>query len=158
MPELRALSIRQPWAWAIATQEKDVENRSWQTHYRGLIAVHASRRLDEDAVIPAPAAAEALQVLRAEVTLAHRLTPSAEHMRLGRIVAVAEITGCHEDGECEREWGFCSPWAQRFQWHWQLSGVRPLAEPVPCKGALGLWRVPDDIESAIRAQLEASRA
>ncbi len=31
----------------------------------------------------------------------------------------------------------------------------PLAEPVPCRGALGLWRVPDDVESAVRAQLEA---
>ena len=52
----------------------------------------------------------------------------------------------------------CSKWAQIDQWHWQLANVRPLAEPVPAKGALGLWKVPDDIESAVRGQLEAADA
>jgi ASCH domain len=30
-----ALSVRQPWAWAIVSGYKDVENRSWPTNYRG---------------------------------------------------------------------------------------------------------------------------
>jgi hypothetical protein len=30
-----ALSVRQPWAWLIVNGYKDVENRSWTTHYRG---------------------------------------------------------------------------------------------------------------------------
>jgi hypothetical protein len=32
---LRALSIQPPWAWAIAHSDKRIENRSWQTSYRG---------------------------------------------------------------------------------------------------------------------------
>jgi hypothetical protein len=36
-----ALSVRQPWAWAIVSGYKDVENRSWPTNYRG-----PGRRLD----------------------------------------------------------------------------------------------------------------
>jgi len=42
-----ALSVRQPWAWAIIFGGKDVENRSWQAvnhglKCRGRVAVHAS--------------------------------------------------------------------------------------------------------------------
>jgi ASCH domain-containing protein len=36
-----ALSIRQPWAWAICAGCKDVENRSWNTKHRGPFVVHA---------------------------------------------------------------------------------------------------------------------
>lgn len=40
---MKALSIRQPWAWLIATGKKQVENRTWRTHYRGTVAIQASR-------------------------------------------------------------------------------------------------------------------
>jgi hypothetical protein len=45
---LRALSVRQPWAWAILFAGKDIENRSWQAVNHGLtvrgeIALHAAK-------------------------------------------------------------------------------------------------------------------
>jgi hypothetical protein len=45
-----ALSVRQPWAWAIIHAGKDIENRSWQAtnparQVRGRVAVHASSGL-----------------------------------------------------------------------------------------------------------------
>jgi hypothetical protein len=46
--KIRALTIRQPWAWAIAKGYKDVENRSWQTKYKGLFLIHAAMRCDPD--------------------------------------------------------------------------------------------------------------
>jgi hypothetical protein len=49
----------------------------------------------------------------------------------------------------------CSQWAVRGQFHITLTKVRPLAEPIPCRGALGLWRLPEDVEKAVRKQLEA---
>jgi hypothetical protein len=39
------------------------------------------------------------------------------------------------------------------QWHWELTDVRPLAGPVPCRGAQRLWGLPIDVEAAARAQL-----
>lgn len=47
LPRL-ALSVRQPWAWAIIHAGKDIENRSWQAvnhglRRRGPICVHAAR-------------------------------------------------------------------------------------------------------------------
>jgi hypothetical protein len=46
-PPLKALSVRQPWAWAIMSAGKDIENRSWQAMNHGLavrgdIVIHAS--------------------------------------------------------------------------------------------------------------------
>ena len=44
-----ALSIRQPWAWAIVRAGKDIENRSWPTKVRGRILIHAAQKMtDED--------------------------------------------------------------------------------------------------------------
>jgi len=40
---MKALSIRQPWAWLIIHGGKDIENRTWLTKYRGRILVHASQ-------------------------------------------------------------------------------------------------------------------
>lgn len=45
---MKALSVRQPWAWAIVAGLKPVENRTWQTNYRGPLLIHAGRRDDPD--------------------------------------------------------------------------------------------------------------
>lgn len=40
---MRILTVRQPWASLIVAGVKDIENRTWTTPYRGLIAILASR-------------------------------------------------------------------------------------------------------------------
>lgn len=39
---MKALSIKQPWASLIAHGIKDIENRTWKTHFRGRIYIHVS--------------------------------------------------------------------------------------------------------------------
>lgn len=49
---MKAISIRQPWAWLIVNGYKDIENRTWDTKYRGMVLIHASKgikRADYDA-------------------------------------------------------------------------------------------------------------
>lgn len=41
---MKALSIKQPWALLIANGIKDIENRTWRTHFRGKIYIHASAK------------------------------------------------------------------------------------------------------------------
>lgn len=41
---MKALSLHQPWASAIALGLKHLETRSWATSYRGPLAIHAARR------------------------------------------------------------------------------------------------------------------
>jgi hypothetical protein len=43
-----ALSIQQPWPWAMFNLDKDIENRGWYTNVRGRVLIHAGKRLDRD--------------------------------------------------------------------------------------------------------------
>lgn len=153
---MKALTVQQPYADAIAHGPKRVENRTRRTYHRGLLAIHAGLAVDWLATHRAWAAAGLVPYV-----------PRAPHRRwtaslvLGAVVAVADVTGCHWHSDClapRRQSGIwqtlrCSEWAARDGFHWVLENVRSLPEPVPCKGALGLWPLPDDVESAVRAQL-----
>ena len=154
--EIRALTIKQPWAGAITFGGKRVENRSWPTAYRGLLAIHAGVSVDWDAAEMAwPAAG-----LAPYVAGAPRKAWTAS-FPLGAVVAVAELTGCHTRYHICNPTGIpqtvCSDWAQWGQCHWLLANVRPLPRPVPCKGMLGLWRLPEDVEKAVREQIGEDR-
>jgi hypothetical protein len=113
MTDIRALTIRQPWAALIAQGTKRVENRTWGTAWRGTLLIHAGKSAD-------PYPDDVARVNGTDVRSA--------------IVAVATLADIHV---CD---GACSPWAEAGRHHWVLSDVRPVAEPVPYMGALGLWR------------------
>jgi len=40
-----ALSIRQPWAWLVVNGHKRLENRTWETRFRGGILIHTGQRV-----------------------------------------------------------------------------------------------------------------
>lgn len=86
---MKALSIRQPWAWLIVNGYKDIENRNWDTKYRGQVLIHASSKRPTKSEVES-----AREILRqtAGWEVAIRM-PSAEHYELGGIVGVATITG-----------------------------------------------------------------
>lgn len=42
---MKALSVKQPWAYLIPARIKDIENRNWRTHFRGKVYIHASAKL-----------------------------------------------------------------------------------------------------------------
>ena len=44
---LKAISIRQPWCHNILCDGKDVENRTWRTHFRGTVLIHAAKAPDQ---------------------------------------------------------------------------------------------------------------
>ena len=39
----KCLTVQQPWAWCIVHGPKRIENRSWQSHYRGPLLIHAGQ-------------------------------------------------------------------------------------------------------------------
>lgn len=44
---MKALSIKQPWAWLILNGGKNIENRTWNTKFRGRFLIHASKQEDK---------------------------------------------------------------------------------------------------------------
>lgn len=157
---MKALSIRQPWAWAILNADKRLENRDWAgCAYRGAVLLHASKSVGtrdefDDAVetilaIANPAAgAERIAFLRtlAAMQIGGRGYHHAEghwvpapELRRGGIVGRARIHSVIRGGSDlsadQRAW-----WAGGFAL--VLADVEPLPF-VPCKGALGFFDVPD---------------
>jgi len=130
LPE-RALSIRQPWAWAIINAGKDIENRDWPTRFRGPVCIHASkgmtnRERDEamdfiDRAFPAS--------LASQIGRRRSATGSLDAKR-GGIIGVAEIVDCVEASP--------SPWFFG-RYGFVLSNIRPV-EFIPVKGALGFFK------------------
>jgi hypothetical protein len=143
---LRALTVRQPWATLIVTGAKPVENRTWPPPAALVghrLLIHAARR-------PAPAAHWAA----AQVLTGRDLLP--EHLPYGALLGAVTLTGHHPERTCRaatRE--PCSPWAvvAASIVHWTLTAPRPLPQPLPCLGALGLWRVPDNLCAQLPAAL-----
>ena len=128
---MKALSLTQPWASAMALGIKQWETRSWPTSYRGLVAIHASKGF------PAYAKDHTRFSGRDYDQL-----PSVGEMPLGVIVCVGEIVDCQRTehirdqlSQEERRWGDYSD--GRFAFKFILQRV--IEPPVPVRGALGFW-------------------
>jgi hypothetical protein len=124
---MKALSIRQPWAWLIVNGHKDIENRQWLTHYRGPLLIHASKGMT-----------------RAEYDFAseHALSatgitlPLFDELERGGIVGRVDLVDCVNQ--------YPSPWFFG-EFGFVLKNAKPLPFH-PCKGALGFF-VPKGGES-----------
>ncbi|KAA0259852.1 ASCH domain-containing protein [Hafnia alvei] len=93
---MKAISIRQPWAWLIVNGYKDIENRSWRTKYRGPVLIHASQGV------------KSIEYVRACNLIHQKLhehgipLPPIDQLQTGGIVGIATITDCVEESD--------SPW------------------------------------------------
>lgn len=125
---VKCLSIRQPWASLILEHGKDVENRTWRTHYRGPLAIHAGAQFD-----PGWRSVETIAFLR-ERGLSIEDIVALESAPRGGVLGVVELVAVTF---AERE---PSPWAMPGQQHWEV--MRPRKVPfVPMKGRLGFFDV-----------------
>jgi hypothetical protein len=120
---VKALSIRQPYAWLIVNGIKDIENRTWATSYRGPVLIHAGKTY-------------AKRDHKDDFSMYHeRGFPAQRESMLGGIVGVATITGCVSKS--------ASPWwIGPYGFTLTDAQACPL---VPCLGALGFFDVPADV-------------
>jgi hypothetical protein len=157
---MKAITVKQPWAWAIAHGEKSVENRSrqhpWTSAIGERIAIHAGKGWDRNAwdlkVMFGLAERVAYRLYGHEqwYPAAGLITVMAQqfHHR-GAVLATAQLDDVHQPHQCSDvgENGLCSPWAQADAWHLVLSDIQPLPQAIPCRGYQGLWTVPDGLLS-----------
>lgn len=147
---MKALSIRQPWAWLIVRPDitdqakreeayrtrtiKDIENRTWPTKFRGPVLIHAGKGMTaeeyEDVALmleddTTPFAAMDIQL------------PPMKQLDRGGIVGIAEIVGCI-NGESQSPWYFS-------EFGFVLRKQRPLPF-TPMRGMLGFFDAPADYE------------
>jgi hypothetical protein len=131
---MKGLTVCQPYAHVIALPDsspmaKRIENRTWGTNYRGLVLIHAGKSRDW-------------------------LDPDDEEefptMVFGAVVAIANLVDCvrveHLPDHLKANEHAHGPYC------WLLDDVRPLATPIPWRGAQGLWYVDTDLFQAVKRQ------
>lgn len=163
---MKALSLTQPWATLVAIGAKRIETRSWVTPYRGEVAIHAAKKWTADdryACWDEPIRSALAPTNLVDFGSYDDLPLDAiERFRLplGAIVAVAALVQIDSTDSLsrarwmsERELAFGDYSDGRYGW--LLGCALPLREPIPCRGALGLWTVPPAIERLVRAQVVA---
>lgn len=144
---MKAITLDQPWASAIALGLKTIETRGWATRHRGPIAIHAGVRKTGWYNV------EAFDLLCAEVpgaqdTFARVGIREFDHMPRGAVVAIADLVDCKPvellltqgvvtEGLSDWWWGNYECGCNR--WGWRLANVRSLAQPIPAKGMQRVW-------------------
>lgn len=117
---MKALSIKQPWAWLVCEGYKDVENRNWRTNFRGRVFIHASKQYDRDAVFP-----RGIDGAQQVEIIAHAAAVFGNDYPLGAIIGEVDIVDCVLESK--------SPWfAGKFGW--VLKNPVLYDKPIPCKG------------------------
>lgn len=131
---MKAISVRQPWAWLLIDApeqwRKPVENRTWETKYRGWIQIHAAKGCTEKEY------SEAIAFVRSFNPSLAAVIPPLEKLAKGGIVGTAYLADCvrrHPSRFFTGPFGF----------------VLERAEPVPfipMRGMLGIFNVNKDGE------------
>ncbi len=137
--DMKALSLTQPWAELVVLGEKQWETRSWRTSHRGRIAIHAAKKFPAWAIDLAQGNRYFVDAIKNYPVI---------KMPLGMIVGTVEVVAMQStdamlDVLGHKEIAFGDYDSER--WAWQLAEPDMLAEPIPCRGALGLWEVPPDV-------------
>ena len=120
---MKAISLKQPWAWLIVKGIKDVENRTWLTHYRGLLLIHASKKFDYEGFN--------------WIAEQHGIEmPKVQDFLRGYIVGKVDLIDCVD--YYKSKW-FFGPWGFVFEAPecWQV--------PIAYRGQLKLFEVPNKI-------------
>ena len=127
--DLKAVTVRQPWARLIMDGVKTIEVRTWPPDYLGRILVHAGSKLDEDAC--------------------DRLRIAREELVTGAILGSVRIV--HVFRFTQKSWEQLRPRTleggalSRPLLGWSLENPILLEQPLPWRGKLGLFDVPDEL-------------
>ncbi|MGE4484585.1 MAG: ASCH domain-containing protein [Oscillospiraceae bacterium] len=159
---MKAITIWQPWASLLACGAKQYETRSWETKYRGPIAIHAAAKKPSSLK-------EAVECILDKVREVLGVA-DPDYLPRGAIIATADLVNCwrivynpgtdidvakhipvgaeldvpkhHPDfhryivpTEQEMLFGDWTP----GRYAWELQNVVMLPEPIPAKGGQRLW-------------------
>ena len=131
---MRCLSLRPPWSLVVADGRKTIENRPRRTNLRERILIHSSLNYKS----------EVEDTIRAACRKLRLPVPTLEELRatpLGAIIGAVTIVDCVEPEDVpKRE----QPWVYG-PYCYVLEDAQMFKKPIPWRGALGFFHVPDAI-------------
>ncbi len=122
----KAISIKQPWAWAIAYGFKTIETRTWYTGYRGELLIVSSLKPDK----------ALMDWFQKETGM-----KVDGQMQYGKAIAVVDLVDCRWMTKADQDAALCNLYPRAYSW--VLANVRQI-EPFPVKGQLMLYDVEVD--------------
>jgi hypothetical protein len=127
----KALSFKQPVAWLIANGYLLVDDRSWGTHYRGTVLIHASKGLYQ----------EYYDYIKSHTDIP---IPGRDQLESGGVVGIARLLICCRPGELpsgtSREQRMHFGGVSQQHYGFLFEQATPLAL-MPCPGKLGLFEI-----------------
>lgn len=131
---MKAITIQQPWAHLIIhgyldphtgkLKRKDVENRTWVSSYKGPLLIHAGKSRESLDDFP---------------------LPKDTQLSFGAAIGIVEMFGCVKLSRVVDSTWASGPWCHQYR------NPRALPAPIPFKGLLGYWDVPDDLLELIQS-------
>lgn len=139
---MKALSFRQPWAELILQGRKTIDLRTYNTHYRGPLAVHASQKMETGHCQE------------------HNLDP--EKLDAGGIVGTVELIDVIPlDEVAYREHMNAHLAGRRWReglYGWVLAHPQRLPEFIPARGRTNLFNIELDVADEQRPEREGSQS
>lgn len=168
---MKALSLWQPWASAMAAGSKTNETRHWRTNYRGPLAIHAAKRRVVDELIFFGSCWNWVGALGPLEATFGRDWKLWNELPFGAIVAIGNLVDCrptesftqgeldvkrYQDDDVSKLYG----WTERQmgdydlgRFGWVFENLRALPEPIPFKGSQGFFEVPDELFNPVENSL-----
>lgn len=150
--KIKALTLHQPYAQLMAINAKRFETRSWSTNYRGPIAIHAGKNIQELLIASGRVSTSmrAGTLETATYTFAHHYDKvmtafygkrwTVDDYPMGAVVAVGTLVKVHRCENVkltiqERLFGLHT----EGRYAWEIADVRLLEKPFMVRGQQGLW-------------------
>ncbi len=132
-PQMKAVTVRQPWASLLVIGAKKFETRTWPTNHRGRLAIHAASKFGPFERHVARTAA-IISWLRA-AGLDENNLPRAAVLGTVEVVTCVRTDDLARLSQRQRMMGDFRP----GRWAWEVANARVFSEPVPACGNLSLW-------------------
>ena len=145
---MRALSLHQPHAQAIALSIKPFETRGWKTAYRGPLAIHAAKKIFDyrDYTL------DYYQEVGRRFKQANFPLFALDY---GKVLCVVDLVDCIPTGKLRGRIGPCEFWGDfrdkgddgKDRYAFQLENVRliPALKRPAVTGRQGFFNVPDEL-------------
>jgi hypothetical protein len=161
---MKAITLTQPWATLVAMGAKRFETRSWGTAYFGPLLIHAAKKFPTECRRMAYDEEPFRNVLGMGSRIPmDKFGKVEENLPCGKVIAVTSLRFCVKiqfdlpgcglaevlDTQTELPFGDYTP----GRYAWALGAVHEMEEPISCRGALGLWTVPSEVEAEVHKQL-----
>jgi len=137
---VKAITLWGPWAQLIPLEIKHYETRSWATKYRGLLAIHAAKKIVPFHELFCGLSLEQRYYIMRKICGEYG---DYKNMPTGAIVATCNLVDCIE---ITARFIYSLSWLEKAcgdytlgRYAWILDDVKPLRKPIPAIGRQGLW-------------------